>query len=205
MLDKKMTDILGSLDDFQEIGTEDFTPFERSMMMYKQNYQNGGYQQSPNSTPSSGALDWDSEIEGKVDFELIPEGDYCFKVQKVDRGWFNGSEKMCPCNQAIVYLEIIVNGEIRTLKEYFLLHERTIWKTANLYASIGLITQEGEKVRMNWGAVPNRTGICHIGFRKYQGTDGQEHQTNEIKKFYAVYSDKLPNPFNQNYGGWTGR
>jgi len=184
--------------------------------MYNNNYQNGGYQPNngyqqapnPNNAPSGGALDWDSEIEGKGDFELIPEGDYWFKVQKVDRGWFNGSEKMCPCNQAIVTFEIMVNGEIRTLKENFLLHERMIWKTANLYASIGLITQEGEKVRMNWGTVPNRTGICHIGFRKYKGNDGQEHQTNEFKKFYAVYSDKLPNipnPFNQNSGGWTGR
>ena len=100
-------------------------------------YQNNGYQNNlqplnPYSTPSGGALDWDAEIEGKGDFELIPEGDYWFKVQKVDRGWFNCSDKISACNQAIVTFEIFVNGEIRTLKENFLLHERMIWKTATL-------------------------------------------------------------------------
>ena len=46
---------------------------------------------------------------------------------------------------------------------------------------------------MNWGAIPNQTGICKIAVREYTGNDGQKHKTNSIMNFYPVYSDNLPN------------
>lgn len=167
------------------------------MNNYQNNYQ-GGYQPAQNQP--AGALGWDDEIEGGSGeaFTLLPEGDYWFKVKLVEKGWFDGSEKMCAAPKAMVTFEIISGADTVELKENFILHENLKWKIANLYASVGLIAEQGEKVKMNWGAVPNRTGICKITVREYIGTDGQKHKTNSIKNFYPVYSKNLPqipNPF----------
>ena len=39
-------------------------------------------------------------------------------------------------------------------------------------------------MRMNWGAVPGSTGVCHVGVRKWTGNDGKERESNEITEFY---------------------
>ena len=167
-------------------------------MGYQGNYQ-GGYQPNQNQNQTqpenSGAMGWDDEIEGGSGsaFTLLDDGDYWFRVKLVEKGWFDGSSNMCAAPKAIVTFEIYNGGEIVELKENFILHEKIVWKIANLYASVGLIHYAGEKVKMNWGAVPNQTGICRITVREYTGNDGQKHKTNSIKNFYPVYSDNLPN------------
>ena len=166
-------------------------------MNYQSNYK-GGYQ--PNQNQNTGAMGWDDEIEGGSGemFTLLAEGNYWFRVKKVEKGWFDGSEKMCAAPKAIVTFEVGDCVNTIELKENFILHENLRWKIANLYASIGLISQKGEKIKMNWGAVPNRTGICKISVREYTGNDNQKHKVNSIQNFYPVYSENLPdipNPF----------
>ena len=110
-------------------------------MGYQGNYQ-GGYQpnQNQNQPENSGAMGWDDEIEGGSSsaFTLLDEGDYWFKVKLVEKGWFDGSEKMCAAPKAMVTFEIISGADTVELKENFILHENLKWKIANFYASVGL-------------------------------------------------------------------
>ena len=46
---------------------------------------------------------WDDEIQNdSTPFEVLPEGDYRFRVEKFERGRHSGSEKIPPCNKAIL-------------------------------------------------------------------------------------------------------
>ena len=47
-------------------------------------------------------LDWDDSIEKDSDYVLLPEGDYEFVVESVERARHPGSDKIPPCNKAIV-------------------------------------------------------------------------------------------------------
>ena len=52
-------------------------------------------------------LGWDDEIEKDgSDYVLLPEGDYDFTVESFERGRHNGSEKLPPCNKAMLKLRI---------------------------------------------------------------------------------------------------
>lgn len=51
------------------------------------------------------------------------------------------------------------------------------------FSSIGQ-KKKGEKVKMNWNAVIGATGRCKVVIRKWNGDDGEERKSNDIKKFY---------------------
>ena len=63
-------------------------------------YENKGYE-----------LDWDSEIENEgSDFIVAEPGDYDFVVTNFERGRFQGSAKMPPCNQAKLTIRLEIPG-----------------------------------------------------------------------------------------------
>ena len=68
-------------------------------------------------------FEWDDTIEndGK-DFEPLPEGDYSFTIDKIERGRSKGEGKLPPCNMAIVYF--IIHGADRDveIRENYVLH-----------------------------------------------------------------------------------
>ena len=51
-------------------------------------------------------IGWEDVIEKDSQFELLDPGDYSFKVESFERGRFDGSEKIPPCNMAIVHLNV---------------------------------------------------------------------------------------------------
>lgn len=125
-------------------------------------------------------LGWEEEIENDGnDFVLIDEGDYDFVVTKFERGRSKGSDKLPPCNMAI--LTIRVNDET-TITENLILHSKMEWKLCQFFTSIGL-RKHGEKMRMNWSKVLGATGRCRVIVEDYTGKDGKVRQTNRIDKF----------------------
>lgn len=144
------------------------------------------YQNTYAAAPASndGCLDWDSEIQQESSWELLPEGDYPFTVEKVERGRFSPKQgsKIPACNMAIVTFN--VGGQ--TLTENFPLHTKMEWKISALYAAVGM-KQQGEKVRMNWPGIVGRSGYVHVGVREWKKDDGSTGQSNEFKKFYAPW------------------
>lgn len=149
------------------------------------NYGTGapaGYNTAPAS--NDGCLDWDGEIQQESSWELLPEGDYAFIVEKVERGRFSPkpNSKIPACNQATV--TFIVGGQ--TLTDNFPLHTKMEWKISALYAAVGM-KQQGEKVRMNWPGIVGRTGYVHVGVREWKKDDGTTGQSNDMRKFYVPW------------------
>lgn len=128
------------------------------------------------------ALSWDDEIEQESEFTLLPEGDYDFVVESFERGRFDGSEKMPPCPMAILNLRVTGKEGATTIQHRLFLHTKSEWALSAFFKSIGM-KQTGEKVRMNWNAVPGAHGRCHVTVRTYTGNDGSDRQANQVRRF----------------------
>ncbi|MCH4280132.1 DUF669 domain-containing protein [Mediterraneibacter sp. NSJ-151] len=128
-------------------------------------------------------LDWNDEIEKDSDFTLLPEGDYDFTVESFERGRHPGSDKLPACNKAILKLRIDSNEGSTILTHNLFLHTKTEGMISAFFTAIGQ-KKKGEKVKMNWNAVIGAKGRCKLSIRNWKGNDGEEHQSNEIKKFY---------------------
>lgn len=134
-------------------------------------------------------LGWDDEISRESDFTIIPEGDYDFTVTGFERGRYDGSDKLPPCNMAIVTLAVTLSdGTPATLKHRLFLHTRCEGLLSAFFTGIGL-KRRGEPLRMNWNAVPGAHGRCKITVRSWKGKNGEDMQSNDIKKFYDPFEN----------------
>lgn len=136
-------------------------------------------------------LGWDDEIEQESSWILLPEGDYCFTVEKFDRARHPGSEKIPPCNKAIVSFRVFDSKGCSVLiTENMYLHTSMEWKLSEFFASIGM-KQKGEKAQMNWNEVCGKSGVCHVKIRNYKKDGDKEGEksgrANQIDKLYPAY------------------
>lgn len=120
------------------------------------------------------ALDFDGEIEvGDNEFEPVPEGEYDFVVESVERGQYNGSAKMAACPIAKVTLRLVGGAcDGRKLFENFFLNSKAAWKIGQFYVCIGLRAADApkeQKLKMEWSRCPGCTGRCHVTTREYNG------------------------------------
>lgn len=134
-------------------------------------------------------LGWDDTIQKEsTDFITLPEGDYDFVVESFDRGRHNGSDKLPPCNKAILKLHISApQGEVTVVHNLFL-HTITEGMLSAFFECIGQ-KKKGEPLRMNWQAVPGAKGRLKLGIRSYQ-KDGENRTINEVKRFYPYEGPK---------------
>lgn len=128
---------------------------------------------------------WEDEIvnEGE-DYPLLPEGNYDFTVTKIDRGRHNGSDKIPPCNKAIVTITVWGAEDKVEITENLLLCNRMEWKLSQFFLSIGL-KKHGEPLKMNWNAAVGKKGKCKVVINKYTDKNGNNRENNRIDKFYA--------------------
>lgn len=123
-------------------------------------------------------LGWDSAIENdSPDYIILQEGEYDFTVKSFERGRHNGSDKVGPCPKAILTLGIDTPQGEATVRKELLLHSKLEGLLCEFFTCIGQRTH-GQRVTMNWNAVPGAHGRCKIGTRVYNG-----NQYNEVKKF----------------------
>lgn len=121
---------------------------------------------------------WDAAIEKDgAEFVLLPDGDYDFVIEKFDRGRHGGSEKLPACNKATLYLKIESAQGTATVKKDLFLHSTCEGLLCAFFTCIGQ-RQHGQKIQMNWGAVPGARGRARIGTREYNG-----NKYNEVKRF----------------------
>ena len=129
-------------------------------------------------------LGWDDPIENdSPDFVLLPEGDYDFEVVSFERARHAGSEKLPPCNKAIVHIKIEGEEGISIIRHNLFLHTITEGMLCDFFIGIGQ-RNKGEKVKMNWTAVPGSIGRCKVRIKKWTNDSGEEKTFNEIAKFY---------------------
>lgn len=129
-------------------------------------------------------IGWNDEIENDgAEFVLLPDGDYDFEVTEFERGRHPGSDKLPPCNKAVVSIRIEGEEGISTIKHQLFLHTKTEGLLCSFFAGIGQ-RQKGERVSMDWNKVVGSKGRAKVGSRKYTNDDGKVLEFNEIKKFY---------------------
>jgi len=135
------------------------------------------------NTNAAAEMGWDDEIENESSYVVLPEGDYRFRVEKFERARHPGSAKIPPCNKAVLTLAVSDGTNSGTVTTSLLLYKTLEWKLCQFFTCIGQ-RRHGERVHMNWSAVPNATGICRLGTRTWKGNDGKEHEGNEVSTFY---------------------
>ena len=135
-------------------------------------------------------LSWDEQIENDgPDFTLLPEGDYDFVVVNFERGRHPGSEKLPPCNKAVVHLKIEAPEGMTIIKHNLFLHTITEGMLCAFFAGIGQ-RKKGERFTMNWSAVIGSKGKAKVSTRKFKNDKGEDLAFNEIKKFYEPSESK---------------
>ena len=132
-------------------------------------------------------LDWDSTIDQdeQAPFTLLPEGDYSFVVDHIDRGYVGSeSEKYAGNKMATVYLNVEApDGDEASVRENFILHSNFLWKIGALLVSTG-VKKKGEAISGNyWAKLPGMRGRCKIVQTPSKRNPDQKF--NNVDKFYA--------------------
>lgn len=127
---------------------------------------------------------WDDVIEKDGDeFVVLPAGDYDFEITGFERGRHEGSEKLPPCNKAMLSIKIVSGADVTTIKHNLFLHSKTEGLLCAFFTSIGQ-RKKGEKLQMNWNNVIGSRGRCKLTVREYTAENGEKRQSNQINKFY---------------------
>lgn len=140
-------------------------------------------------------LSWDSEItQDTQEFILLPEGDYPFMVQGLEKSLYEGdSEKIgrgCPMAE----LKIVVDGGDlghTSVTDRLYLSTNMEWKLGSFFRCIGQ-KAHGKAYKMDWNNVIGKEGMCHVKIRSYVGKDGQPKQTNQIDRYLETEASKAP-------------
>lgn len=135
------------------------------------------------------ALNWDDEIQEESTFTLLPEGDYDFKVINFERAWYDGSEKIPPCNKAIITIRVEGDAGTTELKENLFLTTKTEGLLSSFFSSIGQ-KKKGEPLRMNWNKVIGSSGRVKISTRSYN-----DNTYNQVKRWLSPEEPKSAGGF----------
>lgn len=136
-------------------------------------------------------LGWEDEIE-ESSFEVMPDGDYHFKVAKFERSWFepkSADSKIPACNQAEITFEITwknAKGEprVNTVIYRLKLVKNLQWLIYQFFESIGLRKKGDGTTKMPWDQMVGKSGICQVGHRE----SANGNTFNEIVKCYTPES-----------------
>ncbi|OUO92068.1 hypothetical protein B5F40_01670 [Gordonibacter sp. An230] len=133
------------------------------------------------------ALDWDDEVSDEGGFTLLPAGTYPFEVAKVEKEYFEGSNKMAPCPRAAVTLNVLTDTGWVPLVDRLMLNTKTAWRVARFFESLGFEKEpnaEGKMVmRPHWNEIVGRQGWAKIKVRTYAKKDGGEGEANDVDTY----------------------
>ena len=131
------------------------------------------------------AFSWDDMINNESTFTLVEEGDYDFKVMKVERGRHGGSAKLPACPKVTLTLAILDDSgsELTSLTHNIHMHSSVEGLISAFLLSVGL-KKHGEPVRLTeFEKAPGRVGKCHVYKDKWTNDRGEEKENNKIKYF----------------------
>ena len=135
------------------------------------------------------ALDWDV-CEADPDdgqhggLTLLPEGFYPFRVERMERERYQGSQKMPQCPMAKLTLAVTgADGRDTAVQQRLYITRNQLWKVSRFMESVGRGRNEAGKVIIDWGGIEGAAGWVKLKVRSYTGRDGQERQTNDVEWF----------------------
>ncbi len=118
-------------------------------------------------------FDFDDEIENdSTDRNILPAGEYKFTVAKFARERYQGSQKLPPCNMAVLDLELDggAAGKGFVFGHNLYLTSKTEGFLCAFFRSIGL-RKKGEKLKMDWPKVTGLSGTAKVIVEHYNGND----------------------------------
>lgn len=134
---------------------------------------------------------WDDEISNDSEYTLLEEGDCDFEITVFERGRSKGSDKIPPCNMAILTIRLTDDKQnSTTVTDYLVLHSSMEWKLCQFFCAIGQ-RKHGETLRMNWNKVIGSKGRCKVKVDKYINDKGEERKSNKIDKYYEYQSSNI--------------
>ena len=135
------------------------------------------------------ALDWDV-CEADPDdgshggWTLLPEGFYPFRVERMERERYQGSQKMPQCPMAKLTLAVAgTDGRETAVQQRLYITRNQLWKVSRFMEAVGRGRNEQGKVIIDWGGIEGMGGFVKLKVRSYTGRDGQERQTNDVEWF----------------------
>lgn len=142
------------------------------------------------------AYDWDSTIkEDGQDFILLAPGTYSAIVEKYEKQWHEGSDKIGPCPKAVVTALISTDKGDARITDRFLLHEKLEWKLSQFFTSVGM-KENGEEVRIDFDQAVGRTCRVKVSNRPGFG-DKSDTLYNEIETWIAPEQEKSAGSFSK--------
>ena len=140
------------------------------------------------------AFGWDDEVN-ESEFEILPDGDYIFKVTAFERAYFEpkkADSKIGACQQANVEFTIEWVNAAGVPRSNKLVYKLKLWRTLDFliyqfFESIGLRKKGDGSCKMPWNEIIGKTGICAIGHH----SDNNGNDYNDIIKCYTP--DNAPN------------
>lgn len=140
-------------------------------------------------------LAWDSEItQDAPEFVLLPEGDYPFMVQGLEKGIYEGTSEKIGHGCPMAILKIVVYGGDKgntSIQDRLYLSTNMEWKLGQFFRAIGQKTH-GKSYKMDWNNVIGKEGLCHVKVENWTGSDGQPKQSNKIDRYLECDAVKAP-------------
>ena len=135
--------------------------------------------------------DWDSEYEDNGSgFILLDPGYYPFTVDKLEKEYYEGSEKVPPCPRASLTLKIqLVDGRETSVFDSILLYSGGTWRVNRFFEALGFQKEpsvaDPDKLIMkpHWGEVIGKQGWVKIKNRSYTTKNGEDRTTNDIDEY----------------------
>lgn len=131
-------------------------------------------------------LSWDSEItKDTPEFILLPEGDYNFVVQGLEKQIYSGNSTKIPAGCPVAELSIVIMSDQgnTSVKDRLFLSTNMEWKLSSFFRSLGL-KNHGESVKMPWDKVIGAEGRAHVIQEKWiSNKDGSEKVSNRIGSY----------------------
>ena len=125
------------------------------------------------------ALDWDV-CEADPDdgqhggWTLLPEGFYPFRVERMERERYQGSQKMPQCPMAKLTLSVTgADGRDTTVQQRLYITRNQLWKVSRFMEAVGRGRNGAGKVIIDWGGIEGTGGFVKLKVRSYTGRDGQ--------------------------------
>ena len=149
-----------------------------------------------NYNMDDGFLAWEEEFTADAtapEWKVLPKGTYPFVIENVERTFVSKEPKNGKVSQyaggPMANVTVRITGkdedgeEIEvTRNEYFILHQKFMWKISQLFISVGLAKQ-GEPFKANWPALITRGGQCEVSVSEYTKRDGSQGKSNQIDRF----------------------
>lgn len=129
-------------------------------------------------------MEWNSEIkEDGQDFSPLPQGEYAFRVLKMDRTKASTGANMAK-------LELEVQGDGRTAKVYdnLVLQDNCEWKLSQFFRAIGQ-KKHGQSFRMDWNRVPGARGRVRLKVEEYEVQKGEHKGEKRQRNAVDSYLD----------------